>query len=173
MATSQVTASNVRGSGRDAPLRFGWRMPMWDPAGAPATSWLPAVRGNLAALRGKYDSVWLSEHHLVDDGYLPSPFPVLAAVGARTRHIRLGTAMLLAPLYHPLRLAEDAAVTDLLTGGRLDLDRALARGPSARGGAAARRPGADAGAGRGADGARALGAGEARSGAARPRCGLR
>ena len=33
------------GSGRDAPLRFGWRMPMWDPAGTPATSWLPAVRG--------------------------------------------------------------------------------------------------------------------------------
>jgi alkanesulfonate monooxygenase SsuD/methylene tetrahydromethanopterin reductase-like flavin-dependent oxidoreductase (luciferase family) len=68
-----------------------------------------------------FDSVWLSEHHLVDDGYLPALFPVIASVGARTRRVRLGTAMLLAPLYHPLRLAEDAAVTDLLTGGRLDL----------------------------------------------------
>lgn len=68
-----------------------------------------------------FDSVWLSEHHLTEDGYLPSPFPALTAIAARTEHLRLGTAMLLAPLQHPLRLAEDAAVTDLLTSGRLEL----------------------------------------------------
>jgi probable F420-dependent oxidoreductase len=68
-----------------------------------------------------FDSVWLSEHHLTEDGYLPSVFPALAAIAARTTRVRLGTAMLLAPLHHPLRLAEDVAVTDLLTDGRLEL----------------------------------------------------
>ena len=72
MAAGQVTASNVRGSGRDAPLRFGWRMPMWNPAGAPATSWLPAVRGNLAALRSKCDSDWLSDHFVPGTRWMPS-----------------------------------------------------------------------------------------------------
>lgn len=87
--------------------------------------WAEVYEENLSLATGAedlgFESVWLSEHHLTDDGYLPSLFPVLAAVAMRTSRIRLGTAMTLASLVHPLRLAEDAAVTDLLSGGRLEL----------------------------------------------------
>lgn len=68
-----------------------------------------------------FDAVGLGEHHGSPDGYDPSPLVVAAAMGARTRRIRLRTAVVLAPLYDPIKLAEDAAVTQLVCGGRLEL----------------------------------------------------
>lgn len=68
-----------------------------------------------------YSHVWLSEHHLVEDGYLPAPLVVAAAIASRTSHLQIGTNILLLPLYHPLRLAEDVAVLDLVSDGRFTL----------------------------------------------------
>jgi alkanesulfonate monooxygenase SsuD/methylene tetrahydromethanopterin reductase-like flavin-dependent oxidoreductase (luciferase family) len=66
-------------------------------------------------------SVWVSEHHLFEDGYLPQPLTFAAAVAARTRRVRIGTAVYLAPLRPAAQIAEEVAIVDLVSGGRVDL----------------------------------------------------
>jgi alkanesulfonate monooxygenase SsuD/methylene tetrahydromethanopterin reductase-like flavin-dependent oxidoreductase (luciferase family) len=74
-------------------------------------------QGELAEALG-YDSLWIPEHHGLVERFYPSPLMLLAGLATRTRRVKLGTAILLLPFYHPLRLAEDVAVLDVVSNGR-------------------------------------------------------
>lgn len=106
------------------PLRFGVAYDFRNPPGS-ATSNPDLYAEILEQARFVdqlgYDLVWLTEHHFVEDGYLPSFVPVAGALGARTERVRISTDVALLPFHHPLRLAEDVAVLDNLTGGRMEL----------------------------------------------------
>jgi alkanesulfonate monooxygenase SsuD/methylene tetrahydromethanopterin reductase-like flavin-dependent oxidoreductase (luciferase family) len=67
------------------------------------------------------DSVWLSEHHFFEDGYLSQPLAFAAAIAARTTRARIGTAVLLPALKRAAQLAEESALVDVLSDGRLEL----------------------------------------------------
>ncbi len=69
-----------------------------------------------------FDSAWIAQHHFHEgEGGLPAPFVFLAHAAAHTSRIRLGTGIVTLPLELPIRVAEDAAVTDLMSGGRLEV----------------------------------------------------
>jgi alkanesulfonate monooxygenase SsuD/methylene tetrahydromethanopterin reductase-like flavin-dependent oxidoreductase (luciferase family) len=71
------------------------------------------------------DSMWVSEHHFAEDGYMPAVLPIVSALLACTRRITVATDRLAASLHDPVRLAEDAATLDLLSGGRFLLGLSL------------------------------------------------
>ena len=73
-----------------------------------------------------YDCVWFAEHHFSNYGYIPNPLLMVTHIAGETSRLRLGTAVLVLPFWNPLRVAEDIALTDQLTGGRLEV--AVARG---------------------------------------------
>ncbi|MDA4106820.1 LLM class flavin-dependent oxidoreductase [Mycolicibacterium holsaticum] len=72
-----------------------------------------------------FAGAWVPEHHGAEDGYLPTPNLALAAMATRTSNIRIGAAVAIAPLYHPVRFAEECAVLDILSDGRLETALAI------------------------------------------------
>lgn len=76
-----------------------------------------------------FDSVWLEEHHGVKNHYWPSPLVALAGAATKTERILLGTDIIVLPFYHPVRVAEDAAMLDIMSGGRFILGAAIGYKP--------------------------------------------
>lgn len=76
--------------------------------------------------QGGMCAVWTGEHHGMDFTIAPNPFLNLVDVARQTEHVRLGTGTIVAPFWHPIRLAGEAAMADLITNGRIDLG--IARG---------------------------------------------
>src|SRR5260370_576945 len=70
--------------------------------------------------RTGYDAVWLAEHHFSSFSVCPSVHMMGMLAAARTTRLRIGTGVSLAPFYHPLRLAEEVALLDVLSGGRVN-----------------------------------------------------
>jgi alkanesulfonate monooxygenase SsuD/methylene tetrahydromethanopterin reductase-like flavin-dependent oxidoreductase (luciferase family) len=101
-------------------LRYDLRYPGDDP-GARADLYATALEQIAWADRCGFDSVQFHEHHGSADGYLPSPIVMGAAAAARTTSIGIEIGALLVPLHDPLRLAEDLAVLDLISCGRLTI----------------------------------------------------
>src|SRR6187397_3508293 len=68
-----------------------------------------------------FRNVWLGEHHFSTYGYLSRPLQLATYIAAKTTRLRVGTAVIVVPLHHPLVIAEEIATLDLLAGGRVDI----------------------------------------------------
>ena len=75
---------------------------------------------------GGMRAIWTGEHHGMEFTIAPNPFISITDIARHTRHVKLGTGTVIAPFWHPIKLAGEAAMTDLVTGGRLELG--IARG---------------------------------------------
>ncbi len=114
------------------PLRFGVAYDFRNPPGSGISNADLYARVLAQAERVDrlgFDQIWLTEHHFVEDGYLPSFSPVAGAIAARTQRVRISSDIVLMPFQHPLRLAEDLAVLDNLSGGRIELGIGMGYAP--------------------------------------------
>src|SRR5207245_4271468 len=68
-----------------------------------------------------FDQIWLTEHHFIDYGLSVDPASLASAAASRTRRVRIGLAAAILPFHHPLRLAEQLALVDIISKGRLDI----------------------------------------------------
>jgi putative FMN-dependent luciferase-like monooxygenase len=101
--------------------RLGFFTRLLDEA-SPAERYRLAAEQIAHAEKWGFDSAWVAQHHFHEaEGGLPAPLVFLAHVAARTSTIRLGTGIITLPLENPVRVAEDTAVLDLLSGGRLEI----------------------------------------------------
>lgn len=98
---------------------FDFSAPPWTES---AATWWPALvdlAGEVEELG--FDTIWSAEHHFAADAFSASPLLMLGPLARATARVRLGTYVLLMPLHHPLRVAEESVAIDLFTRGRLEL----------------------------------------------------
>jgi alkanesulfonate monooxygenase SsuD/methylene tetrahydromethanopterin reductase-like flavin-dependent oxidoreductase (luciferase family) len=87
----------------------------------PAQRYRELIDEAVEADRLGFDTLWLAEVHFAPRfSIMPAPMMLLAAIAERTTRLRLGLAVNLVPLHHPIRMAEEAAMLDVLSGGRLE-----------------------------------------------------
>lgn len=109
-------------------VRFDMRAPGLEPPRAQRLYDAAVEMAEWADAKG-FDMAVVSEHHASADGYLPSPIVLAAAMAARTERIALWVSALLVPLHDPVRLAEDLAVLDLISNGRVSVIAGLGYRP--------------------------------------------
>lgn len=103
-------------------MRFGiFQSAQWPEGTSQLERLREAVEQSVFAEQIGFDSVFMTEHHFSRHGIVPDNLVMLSYLAAQTRRIRLGTAVSVLPLHDPMRLAESAALLDVLSGGRLEL----------------------------------------------------
>lgn len=104
-------------------MRFGFYLPNQDPPRAERIQDLYREIIEMAEHGDRlgYATCFASEHHSLPDGYIPSPLVLLGALASRTEQINLATGVMLLPLWHPIRVAEDGALIDIISRGRFQL----------------------------------------------------
>jgi len=103
-------------------MEFGTFLLLQSPAAEPSeTVFERGIEITQAADELGFRNMWLAEHHFSTYGYLSRPLMLALHLAEKTRRIRVGTAVIVLPLHHPLIVAEEIATVDLLTGGRLDI----------------------------------------------------
>ena len=112
-------------------MKFGLLFRVQDPPNAEGIvpRWQEALEVAKVAEESGFDGLFVPEHHMMPDGYLPSVWPVLGAFAAVTERVDIGTTVHLLPLEHPIHTAEHGAMVDVLSNGRLRLGVGMANFP--------------------------------------------
>jgi alkanesulfonate monooxygenase SsuD/methylene tetrahydromethanopterin reductase-like flavin-dependent oxidoreductase (luciferase family) len=103
-------------------MNFGTFLLMQSPSARPSQEiFARGVEIAQAAETLGFGNIWLAEHHFSTYGYLSRPVQLATYIAAKTTRLRVGTAVIVVPLHHPLVVAEEIATLDLLAGGRVDI----------------------------------------------------
>src|SRR5688572_19275110 len=103
-------------------MDLGTFLLMQSPSARPSEEiYARAIEQAQAAESLGFRNTWIGEHHFSTYGYVSRPIQLASYIAAKTTKLRVGTAVIVVPLHHPLIVAEEIATLDLLAGGRIDV----------------------------------------------------